>query len=182
MKNRVVLRLLMAAVCALSAVATQPVQAQENGPHSDLIMFTGASNPGGLAGFAQFYETNPPESYMNILPAPTNGLINIGVLFFEDPAMTILSDEIWIQNRYWNFASDPDLVDFQSIGVATVGTLVEDGTSQDVSPFFGLPPGSMTVLSDVPEPTVTGLIAVGAGLLWYRRGHWRRASAVAPKR
>jgi hypothetical protein len=165
----------MAAVCALGAMSTQPVVAQEGGPQSDLLLFSSASNPLGVAGYAQFYETNPPESFLNILPAFTNGPNNIGVLFFEDPAETILSDEIWIQNGFWNFASDTNLVNFQTIGVVPVGQLVEDGTSQDVSPFFGLPPNSMTVMSDVvPEPTVTALIAVGGGLLWYGRGRWRR--------
>jgi PEP-CTERM motif len=48
----------------------------------------------------------------------------------------------------------------------------EDGTLQDVSPFFGMPPGTVLVGSDVPEPSALLLLATGiAGLLGYG---WRR--------
>ncbi len=77
-----------------------------------------------------------------------------------------------MQNGFWSFASEPNLVDFPSLGVQLVGGVVEDGTAQDVSQFFGLAAtGTVTIQSDVPEPSVGLLGCLGAGLclLWRRR-------------
>jgi hypothetical protein len=53
--------------------------------------------------------------------------------------------------------------------------ILEDGTLQDVSAFFGMPPGTVLVRSDVPEPSALILLATGlAGLLGYG---WRRRPA-----
>jgi hypothetical protein len=164
MKELRVLRgLAFASLLASLALVTLPAQAQftEAGPGSDLVLFGPASNPGGLVGFIQAYETNATEFYPAFLPASANVPNNIGVIFYEDPTQTVLSDQIWTQGGFWYFASDPNLINFTQNGITTVGALVEDGTQQDVSAFFLLPPGSMSVLSDIPEPS--GFVLVGAG-------------------
>jgi hypothetical protein len=155
--------LAVAAVFAVGGMATLPVQAQEGG--GDLVVFGPASNPGGLVGYIQAYETNASEIYPAFLPTAANVPNNIGVQFYEDPSQTILSDQIWTQAGFWYFASDPDLINFSQFGITSVGALVEDGTLQDVSTFFLLPPGSMAVMSDIPEPTTFALAGLGAAVL-----------------
>jgi MYXO-CTERM domain-containing protein len=161
--------LAVAAALVTGGMATLPAQAQQ----SDLVLFGPASNPGGLVGFIQAYETNASEFYPAFLPAAANVPNNIGVIFYEDPSQTILSDQIWTQAGFWYFASDPDLINFATFGITPVGALVEDGTQQDVSSFFLLPPGSMSVFSDVsevPEPPAFALAGLGAAaLLIFRR-------------
>jgi hypothetical protein len=55
-------------------------------------------------------------------------------------------------------------------------TIGEDGTLQDISAFFGMPPGTVLAGSDVvPEPSALLLLATGlAGLLGYG---WRKRQA-----
>jgi hypothetical protein len=158
-------QLALTAALATGGLFTLAVQAQETNLQSDVLVFGPASNPGGFAGFINAAETNASQFYPAFLPAPA-GIPNIGVVFFEDASQTILSDQLWIQNGFWYFASDPDTVNFQSFGIATVGALVETGAPQDVSAFFGLPAGSMQVQSDfaVPEPASGLLAGLGVGL------------------
>jgi hypothetical protein len=161
--------LVVAIVIAAGGIATLPAQAQT----SDLVLFGPASNPGGLVGFIQIFETDPSEFRPAFLPAAANVPNNIGVVFYEDAAQTILSDQLWVQAGFWYFASDPDLINFASFGITPVGALTEDGTQQDVSAYFLLPPGSMSVFSDVvevPEPATFALAGLGvAALAIFRR-------------
>lgn len=163
--------LAVATVLVAGGMATLPVQAQLPGA-SDLVLFGPASNPLGAVGYVQIFETDASEFRPAFLPAAANVPNNTGVVFYEDTAQTILSDQLWVQNGFWYFASDPALVNFASLGITTAGALTEDGTQQDVSGFFFLPPGSMLVLSDidVPEPTTLTLVGLGAaGLMIIRR-------------
>src|SRR5436190_23678809 len=120
---------LMAVACGV--LASLPVCAQENGDQSDIVLFGPASNPSGFVGFIQFFETNASQFYPAILPATVP---SGAVLFYEDASQTLLSDQLWVQNDFWYFASDPDLQNLS--GVPFLGSLVEDGTAQDVSSFF----------------------------------------------
>jgi len=115
------------------------------------------------------------RSFIAFLPAPTN-MPNIGIVMYEDASQSLVSDQLWVQQGFWYFASDPDLVDFHAAGISLVGALVEDGTQQDVSEYFGLPPNSMSVMSDVPEPASGLLLGLAGGLLFFlQRQRARRA-------
>jgi hypothetical protein len=106
-------------------------------------------------------------------PAP--GIPNSAVLLFEDAAMTIVSDQIYVQNQQFYFASDPDLQNLAALGIPVVGGIVEDGTPQDVSAFFGgaIPIAVLSDVESVPEPATIALLSMGmagmAGYVWRRR-------------
>src|SRR5690242_17646219 len=169
-----------AVAMVLAAALTGPlrVHAQESGPFSDLVLFGPASNPGGFVGFVQAFETNATEFFPAFLPAAANVPNNIGVLLYEDASQTVVSDQLWTQAGFWYFASDPNLINFASNNITTVGALVENGLQQDLSSFFLLPPGSMIVQSDIPEPASTLVAGLATGLwLLRRRRHARRSRA-----
>ena len=88
---------------------------------------------------------------------------NGAVLLYDDPSQSVVSDQIWVQNGFFYFASGSSLQDLQALGIPVVGGVLETpGQPQDVSGAFGQPSGSVVVVSDVPEP---GSLAVaGAGL------------------
>jgi hypothetical protein len=157
------------AIAAAFAAAIVTVQAQQ----SDLVLFGGASNPGGVAGYIIANETNASEFYPAFLPTAANVPQNIGITLYEDATQTVASDQLWTQAGYWYFASDPNLINFAQNGITQVGALVENGAVQDVSSYFGLPGpvGGATygiaIQSDVevPEPAAGLLLSLGGGLL-----------------
>jgi hypothetical protein len=156
------LALAMALVASL-AVAP-PVRAQAGG-QSDVVLIS------GQPPFVFPESTN----FVQFLPAffgPV-GLPNGAVLLYEDASQSVVSDQLWVQNQFFYFASDPNLQNLDTLGIPVVGSLVESGAPQDVSPFFGLPLGAVQVQSDlnIPEPGTMTLVGVGlAGLLAvYRR-------------
>jgi hypothetical protein len=155
----------VAATIAVVSMASLPVAVQAAGPVSDLVLFGPASNPGGFVGFIQLSDMNPSQFYPAFLPAAANVPNNIGVQFYEDPAHTSLSDQLWTQAGFWYFASEPDLINFASFGITSVGALTEDGTQQDVSAYFLLPPNSMSVMSTIPEPTAFALAGLSAAMV-----------------
>jgi hypothetical protein len=165
---RTVRAVAMAAALTAGWLGAMSLQAQQ----SDIVIFGPASNPGGLVGYVQSFETNAASEFNPaFLPAAANVQNNIGVQLYEDASQSVVSDQIWTQAGYWYFASDPNLIDFAANGIALAGSLVEDGTQQDVSAYFLLPTGSMTVMSDVsdvPEPASLGFLGLGGGL-WLLR-------------
>ncbi len=156
---------------AVFGTAIQSVQAQEAGNQSDTIVFGPASNPGGLVGFINLFETNTTEFSPAFLPASANVPNNIGIILYEDASQSVVSDQLWTQAGFWYFASDPNLINFAQNGITPVGAIVENGNLQDVSSFFLLLPGSMQVESDaVPEPATIVLVSLGtASLVGFRR-------------
>ena len=125
-------------------------------PDPDPTAFSDMVFIGGNPAFPPLVD-GQPQFVPNFFPvnAP-NGV----VLFFSDPGKTILSDEIWVFNQQFNFASDPD---FQNLaGIPVLGMVVETGAPQDVSAFFGLPPNFIAVQSDLPEPSAWAMLAIGA--------------------
>ena len=144
----------MAVVASLAAAL--PVRAQlpdQTDGLSDTVIIGGQ-----VFNFPE--ATNISQLALNFLPA--GGLPNGAVLLYETATDTNVSDQLWVQQGFFNFASDPDLVDLELRGILVVMTLVEDGTLQDVSGAWGLPPGSVQVQSDViPEPSAFMLVCVG---------------------
>ena len=148
-------RLLLAAALAMSMVAAQAVYAQENGPFSDTVFINGQP----VAPFPLVESTNVSQFVPAFFPA--NGIPNIAVVFYEDASQSVVSDQLWVQNQQFYFASDPDLVNLQTLGIPVVAFFVENGAPQDVSAPFGLPPGSVAVQSDVvPEPNTIVLLGI----------------------
>ncbi|MEY2428322.1 MAG: hypothetical protein QOJ40_1207 [Verrucomicrobiota bacterium] len=160
------IKLLTIIAVAGGVSTTLPMYAQESGPQSDTVLFGPASNPFSVVGYLNASETNASEFFPAFLPAAPS-LADGAVLLYEDASQSLVSDQIWVQSGQWYFASDPDL---QNLTVPVLGTLVEDGTFQDVSGFFGLPGGSMQVMSDVPEPGMLSLALLGGGALIAFRG------------
>jgi hypothetical protein len=120
---------------------------------------------------------NFPEgtNFSQFAPAffPAPGLPNGAVILFENATETNISDQIWVQQGFFYFASDPDLQNLDQLGIPVVGQLVENGQPQDVSGAWGLPPGSVQVQSDViPEPS--SFLLVSIGLLGMQLLAWRR--------
>jgi hypothetical protein len=122
-------------------------------------------------------EGGPPGS--EFLPAwcPAPGIPNLAFLLFE-PGGSVLSDQIWTQNEFFYFASDPDFVDLgpNGLNIPIIGGMVETGAPQDLSPFFGLPPGWAVVQSDVgneevPEPA--SILFAASALLAFGVRRWR---------
>jgi len=120
--------------------------------------------------------------------APAPGLVNGAVVLIEGiGASAVVSDQLWVQNGQFYFASDPDLQNLGPNGfnIPVVGTLVENGQPQDVSQYFHdvtgapLPPGTIAVASDVdaatPEP---GTITVWLVLFAFGIGCWRKRKAA----
>jgi hypothetical protein len=170
MKAFKVLSVLAVTVSMLTVEAFAKVEDPDSGLWSDLVTFGPASNPGGLVGYIQAFETNATEFFPAFLPTSANVPNNIGVQLYEDPTQTLISDQLWTQGGFWYFASDPSLIDFSQNGITLVGGLVEDGTLQDVSSFFLLPPGSMAVSSDpVPEPSSSLFLALGGLLIFLKQ-------------
>ena len=150
-------RLLLGAALAVSLVAAQPVRAQDqtNGV-SDAVFI----NNQLVAPFPLVEATNVSQFVPAFFPA--NGIPNIAVVFYQDASQTIVSDQLWVQNQFFYFASDPDLQNLQALGIPVVASFVENGLPQDVSVPFGLPPGTVQVQSDVvPEPNTIMLLGIG---------------------
>ncbi len=164
---------------ALGFWIAAPVQAQTS-PQSDLVFLQGAlviSATEGASG-------TTPEYFPAFAPAPGGTTVS-GINLYELAVTSgTISDQLWIQPNpaaggqlFWYFSSDPFVpgqTDMPS-NVPVVASLVEDGTVQDMSPYFALPPGFIQVQSDVeqtPEPGTLALLGAGAtGLLGYA---WRR--------
>ncbi len=140
---------ILPALVAASLLATLSARGVATVPTSDIVTIGGTpfvilqDTPGQPAGsqfapdFAEFGSDTP------------KGV----VLFYQDAAMTVLSDQIWTvsttngPNVALNFASDPDLQDLS--GMTVLARLVETGAPQDVSGYFAFPSGIIVVQSDV---------------------------------
>ena len=158
MKKSNLIKILPLLALTASLLATLPVRAQENGPLSDTVIVA------GLAPFVFQEATNIIQFFPAFAPAP--GVPNGAILFYEDASQLVVSDQLWVQNGFFYFASDPDLQNLAAFGIPVVGVLVENGALQDASPFFHLPNGTVLVQSDVvPEPGVGSLALLGGGLL-----------------
>ena len=141
---------------AVGVLAAAPVRAQST--LSDLVIINGQQ-------FTFIEATNVSQFAPAFFPAP--GLPNGAVLFFQDASQTVVSDQLYVQNGFWYFASDPDLQNLNAALVPVIGAIVENGQLQDVSGLFHLPPGAVLVQSDfeVPEPGSLSLALLGGGLL-----------------
>ena len=143
---------------------------------SDTIYFGSSALPSVPNVFnlseVAFIPADQPGPFMGIDQIGSGVPNNIGVVLYEDPGHMAVSDQLWTEDGTWNFASDPNLVGFAQRGISLLGGVIEDGTSQDLSTFFGLPAGSVEVQSntDVPEPAALGVLGLGAlGLMRRRR-------------
>jgi hypothetical protein len=148
------------AIALVASLATAPPARAQGGGQSDLVLIS------GQPPFVFPESTNVSEFAPAFFPAP--GLPSVAVLFYEDASQSVVSDQLWVQNQFFYFASDPNLVNLSTLGIPVIGALVENGTPQDVSSFFGLPTGSVQVLSDadIPEPGTMTLVGLGfVGLL-----------------
>ena len=148
-----VLTLITVAVGLLAAV---PVRAQNT--LSDRVIIQGQV-------FNFIEATNVSQFFPAFFQAPP--IPNGAILLFEDTSQTVVSEQLYIQNGFWYFASDPDLQNLNAALVPVIGAIVENGQLQDVSQFFGLPTGFVQVQSDfeVPEPGAFSLTLLGCGLL-----------------
>lgn len=144
---------------ALSARADDPLP-------SDIVML----NIGGSGGTFTFSESSSSSfgssgfgsEFAPAFAGPF-ALADGAVLLYDDPSQTVVSDQIWVQNGFFYFASDEGL---QTLSVPVLGGLLETpGQQQDVSSFFGLDPGSVLVTSDVPEPSSVALAGLGLACL-----------------
>jgi hypothetical protein len=180
-KKGVLVSSLLPVGLAVWIAAAVEAQAQTQ---SDSVFLNGA-----LVISATDDAANSPQFFPAFAAAPAGTTVS-GINFYE---VTVtggtISDQLWIQPNpaannqlFWYFSSDPFIAgqtDMPS-NVPVVGSLVEDGTVQDVSSFFGssLPAGTIAVKSDVeaPEPGTLALLGAGAaGLLAYG---WRRRNAL----
>ena len=166
----------MAAALAGSLLAALPAHAQSQ--LSDTVLFFGktftipelgtgpesivtlGSNPTGLGA---------PTGYVSLLETSTGGNGSQNV-----------SDYLWFENGVFFFASDGDPGGFPTVpfdptvAAAPLGSLLETGAFQDLSPAFGQPNGAILVMSDVettPEPSTLALFGLGGAALvnCYRR-------------
>ena len=163
-----ILSVLMAAslLATLSARGVAPV------PTSDIVTI-------GPTPFVIFQDTpgQPAGSQFALVGEFGSDTPKGVVLFYQDAAMTVLSDQIWTvsttngPNVALNFASDPDLQDLS--GMTVRARLVETGAPQDVSGYFEFASGTIVVQSDVDVPdTGTTLSLFGfslMGLAFFRR-------------
>jgi hypothetical protein len=101
--------------------------------------------------------------YVSLLESPTAGNVPPNV-----------SDYLWLENGVFFFASDGDPGGFPAVPFdaavagAPLASIPETGTFQDLSPFFGLTPSSILVMSDVsatPEPSTLALFGLGGAAL-----------------
>jgi hypothetical protein len=183
---------LLLGVALHNASAVTGITVDENGNWSttdlSILSWTSATPPGppfAPAGLLQTLDYALPFQV-------TKG----AVLIYEDPAQTILSDVIWFDgpldpNSHMYFYSDntdgsDSLADQNGVpsptinfGVNTV-KVTEQGMEGDngyfnYTPTTGMPgfnAGGVTYnfISDVPEPTTIGLVAIGLlGVLTIRR-------------
>src|SRR4029077_3799007 len=63
------------------------------------------------------------------------------VLLVESAGSTVVSDQIYVSQGQLFFASDPNLANLSALGVPILGTIVEDGTLQDVGALLNIAPG-----------------------------------------
>ncbi len=137
---------------------------------SDIVLILGQVPP----GFPLPEAPNVSQFLPAFAPAP--GLGNAAVILYEDAAQTIVSDQLWVQggpNGLFYFASDPDLQNLDQLGIPVFGRITETGGLQDVSQFFGAPPLSIQVQSDLNIPEPSTLVLAGLGMLgvalWHRK-------------
>jgi hypothetical protein len=139
---------------------------------STLLGPISSTPPGFISG--TLFIGEPPSSTNEGTPFNT---INPGFPPNTSDALTIISDLAQGPRINVFFISDGasphDIGNF--LLLPNRFFISEDGTLQDVSAFFGMPPGTVLVGSDVPEPSALILLATGlAGLLGYG-GRRRRA-------
>ena len=96
-----------------------------------------------------------PEGGNEFFPnfAPDHSVGARAVVFYEDPSLTVVSDQIWTDGHFFSFASGPSLQDLQALGIPVFANIVETGGPQDISVYFT--ETSVIVQSDVnpvPEP------------------------------
>ena len=175
MKNPIINKLFRALLFlgAVGASFVTAFSARADGlSSSDSVMlningFSGTLNgSGGAFTFTSSSSFSTFGSFGGLEYAPAfagaSGFLNGAVLLYDDPAQTVVSDQIWVQDSNWYFASDNGLQDLQAAGIPVIGSVLETpGQAQDVSSFFGLDPGSVVVASDVPEPGAVAVTALG---------------------
>jgi hypothetical protein len=109
---------------------------------------------------------------------------NIAIQLYEDPNLTILSDQLYtIPGQFGGttliFRSDPDLITLDPNNFI-IDNLVETGAPQDVSQDFGFPAGNLLIQSDVesiPEPAA--LLLLGIGVVALAGYNWRKRKVAA---
>lgn len=118
-----------------------------------------------------------PEGNGTVESGSINGVVNIGddgqVLIYDPGSTTYISDIVYAASGDLYLISDGE-VSLTALPITDhpiVGSFEEDGTDQDLSPYFTDPDGKplqATVFSDVeavPEPTSFAGFTVLAGFL-----------------
>src|ERR1022692_1514294 len=163
MKTKILYTLAAALAASLAATTIHAQQA------SDQIIYT----PTGLDVLLP--ENGPPGSEFLPAFAPVPNLPNQAILMYEGvPGQSLLSDALWVQGGYLYFESDYNDVLSSYPGssvVPTVASIEETGTLQDLGVLLtlnglpggppALPPNTLLVSSDVPEPSTLALIGMG---------------------
>jgi hypothetical protein len=157
---KILAALMAASLLATASVRATPIPYGIPSDISDIVFFQGSP-------IVIFQEGQPQFAY-GWLSGPQHGV----VLFYQDAAMTVLSDQIWNDfSDTYGFASDPDLQNLS--GLPVLARFVETGAPQDVSGYFGLPPGILMVQSDLNVPdtgTTCSLLGLSLmGLAFLRR-------------
>ena len=156
---------IIVALGLISGFGTQ-VFGQAEG-NSDVLIHTNCF--GGSITYT-FPETNEPSglqptpfllSCHPVAPQPGDPRI-IQVLLLTEPGSGAISDMIVYDNYGQTcnsqacFASDNESTDLSSLlkqltsnGAVIIGSIPETGKPQDISPFFGVPPGTVFVTSDL---------------------------------
>ncbi len=160
MKTKV-LYTLAAALAASLAATTAHAQA------SDEVIYT----PTSYDVFLPENGTSPASEYLPAFAQAANLPDQVVLMYDGVPGQSELSDALWVQSGYFYFESDYNeqpLIYYPASGVTTVAASIQEtGELQDVGVLLSpaLPPGTLLVSSDVPEPSVLALIGMGGTAL-----------------